>query len=102
MFEYNEKPLTLLLECYVLDVIGELDSKRRLTLAKMEPNLVKTYHVSGNWKFIIKKVMSFPEDIDQQICKFWKGYSTAAKNQNLPNDPNVFARQFIKQNFLET
>ena len=99
MNRYDGKPLLRLLECYVLDSIGELDSEMRSTLVKMEPKLSETFESKRGWDSILECALKLPANTRSQIKEFWVGYSEAAIKQGLPVDPDVFSIQFVDQNF---
>lgn len=99
MSRYDGKPLLRLLECYVLDAIGELQSKDRKTLEQMSPKLREVYAVEGEWRDIIVHVMRFPPNIDDEFRRLWdKNREIAAQNdQSLSSEE--FARMIVDENF---
>lgn len=98
---YEGKPFLRLLECYVLESIGELEQSQRDLLAKMEPKLRQIYHDEGGWFQIVARQMRFSQDFAEQIKKVWEQNRTAAKNNGENLLPADFAQIFIDQNFPE-
>lgn len=99
MDRYDGKPFLRLLECYVLNSIGQLDDAQRGTLEKMETKLASVYGMSGSWLDIVSAQMDFPESLPDQIRDFWSKYLDQAKAQGMSVDPNEFAVTFVDQNF---
>ncbi|WP_061940082.1 hypothetical protein [Collimonas pratensis] len=99
MDRYAGKPFLRLLECFILDAIGQLDDKQRTTLHLMEPKLHAVYGTSGTWLQIVSKQMEFPESLPEQIQGIWKGYLSQAKIQGIAVDPNEFVITFVNENF---
>jgi hypothetical protein len=98
---YSGKPFLRLLECYVLDAIGQLDDRQRETLQRMEPKLSDAYGMNGTWLDIVNAQMDFPKSLPAQIRKAWEKTLTLARQRGTPIDPNEFAMAFIDQNFPE-
>lgn len=99
MNRYSGKPLLRLIECYVLDVVGQLDNQQRATLEAMEPKLQSLYKSGGTWRQIVAEQMNFDESLNDQIRGFWKMYSSDALARGMPVDANQFAMLFVNQNF---
>ena len=64
MNRYSGKPLLRLIECYVLDVVGQLDNQQRATLEAMEPKLQSLYKSGGTWRQIVAEQMNFDESLN--------------------------------------
>jgi hypothetical protein len=99
MNRYAGKPFLRLLECYILDLIGQLPEKERASLVLMAPKLAGIYSTKGTWQEIVCKQMDLPAAVANQIKQFWVGYQAKAKSQGVQPDPNEFAMSFIDQNF---
>lgn len=99
MDRYSAKPFLRLLECYVLNAIGQLEEQQRVTLQKMEPKLEHVYSRKGSWLEIVRAQMDFPESLPMQIQTIWEKYLAAAKQQGVSVDPNEFAMGFVDSNF---
>lgn len=96
---YEGKPLLRLLECYVLDAIGQLPDRAREKLEAMSPKLEEIYGYSGIWEEVIEKVMHFPEGTKDRINERWERNTLIAKNAGEKLEPEYFARLFVDENF---
>jgi hypothetical protein len=101
MDRYAGKPFLRLLECYVLNAIGQLDDGQRAALVKMESKLASVYKVDGGWLDIVSAQMNFPESLPGQINDIWSRYLDQAKVQGMSVDPGEFAMLFVDQNFSD-
>lgn len=99
MDRYSGKPFLRLLECYVLDAIGQLDDGQRQTLRRMEPKLTDVYRMNGTWLDIVSAQMDFPESLPAQIREIWEKNLASARARGAAIDPNEFAVVFVDQNF---
>lgn len=99
MDRYSAKPFLRLLECYVLNAIGQLEDQQRNALQKMEPKLEQVYAMKGSWLEIVRVQMDFPESLPIQIQTIWEKYLVVAKQQGLSVNPNEFAMGFVDSNF---
>ena len=99
MDRYSGKPFLRLLECYVLNAIGQLDESQCLVLQRMEPKLREVYKTDGSWIDIVAEQMDFPLELNEQLQDIWKGYSEYVTRQGLKPDPNQFVAQFVDENF---
>ena len=99
MDRYSGRPFVRLLECYVLDAIGQLHEEYRQTLQRMEPKLSKTFGESGTWLEILSKEMEFPDTLPGKIRQNWEGFLVAAREQGAPVDPEEYAQRFVDANF---
>jgi len=99
MDRYAGKPFLKLLECYVLDAIGQLDDQQRSALQLMEPKLSKIYSMDGTWLEIVSKQMDIPESLPLQIRDIWEKYLAQAKDRGVAVSPNEFVMGFVDQNF---
>jgi hypothetical protein len=88
-----------LLECYVLDAIGQLHEEHRQALERMVPKLSKTFGKSGTWLEIIAAEMEFPASLPEKIRKNWEGFLAAAYKQGAAVDPEEYAQRFVDANF---
>ncbi len=96
---YHGKPITRLLECYVLSLIGALSEDDRKTLISMQPKLEKIYHYTGSWEQIIEHVMELPPNMHQLILSNWLKNQDIAKKNMIFLGPQNFAEMFVDSNF---
>ena len=95
---YVGKPFLRLIECYVLDAIGQLEPQHASALKLMEPKLGETYGMQGAWQEIVAAQMGFPESLPSKIRAVWEGQSEEARRLA----PNQFAIHFVDQNFPDS
>ena len=96
---YAGRPFLRLLECYVLDALGELDDAQRETLRRMEPKLTAVYGTPGSWRDVVAAQMEFPASLPDQIREIWTRNVEAARSRGQTAIPEDFARAFVDQNF---
>jgi hypothetical protein len=96
---YAGKPFLRLLECYVLDAIGQLDDGTRGVMGSMEPKLVQVYQRQGSWQEIVRAEMDFPPSFPETIRGFWDQYRAEMARRGETVDGTAFAMSFIDQNF---
>ncbi|WP_226469882.1 hypothetical protein [Luteimonas panaciterrae] len=99
MDRYAGKPFLRLVECYVLEAIGQLDEAQRDSLREMEPKLRNLYGVQGSWIEIVSSQMEFPPSLPAQIKEIWEKGLVRATEQGMQVDPNEFAMAFVDKNF---
>jgi len=102
MDRYADKSFLRLLECYVLEAIGELSSQQRQVLERMQPKLARTYQTTGTWAEIVARQMKFPDSLPAKIAEIWKKNVAIAAAQQLAIEPETFAREFVDKNFHPT
>ena len=86
---YDGKPFLRLIDCYVLDSIGELDSGPRKTLRAMEPTLQAVYKRSGTWQEIVRSQVQLPSA--QDVLAEWRSRSAAVADP----DPDAFVLDYV-------
>lgn len=91
MTRYAGKPFLRVVECYILDRIGQLDGKQRAALEGMAPKLRATYHRDGTWQDIVAAQMEFNDLFDSHVHASWDGYRTHTGLTGSITDPDQFA-----------
>lgn len=99
MERYAGRPFLRLLECYVLDAIGQLDAGQHDALRRMEPKLGGLYGAPGPWQAIVATQMDFPTSLPQQIRDLWAHNREQAQRRGEVASPEAFATAFVDQNF---
>lgn len=99
MNRYDDKPFLRLLDCYVLDAIGQLDDAQRKNLEKLVPRLAKTFASGGTWQQMVAQQLEFSDSVPDKIRQFWQGYLDRAESVNRSVHPAEFVAEFIGQNF---
>ena len=95
---YAGKPFLRLIECYVLESIGELSEKDRANLIRMESRLQELYDSKGSWYEIVGDEMAFPDSLPKKLSELWSQYLSGAE-VDISVDPNEFAMSFVDSNF---
>jgi len=88
---YAGKPFLRLIECYILDRIGQLDGTQRAALEGMTPKLRATYNRDGTWQDIVAAQMEFNDSFDSQVHESWDDYRTHTGSTSSMTDPDQFA-----------
>ncbi|MBO9622498.1 MAG: hypothetical protein J7500_07280 [Sphingomonas sp.] len=97
---YAGKPFLRLVDSYVLDAIGHLDSSAAATLTSMEPQLRATLGAEGSWREMVESRMQFPEGMQGAIREVWeKGRVRFVAAQGHEPDPHEFTRTFVDTKF---
>ena len=96
---YRDRPLLRLLDCYVLDVIGELPPQQQATLKKLEPTLRKTFAAAGSWQEIVAEQMGMLPSVTLGIETLWAGFQADEERLGRQARPADFVREFVAQNF---
>jgi hypothetical protein len=99
---YQDRPLLRLLDCYILDVIGELPVQQKEVLEKLEPRLHEVFGSTGNWREIVEEQMAFLPSVALGIESVWAGFQANEQRLGRKPSPAEFVREFVSQNFPET
>lgn len=90
-----------LLDCYVLDAIGQLEDSNRQLLQSLEPKLRETYGVTGSWIEIVATQMEFTDALPGSINALWHRHLDQAREQGLSVLPIDFAIKVVDENFCK-
>ena len=96
---YKNNPFLRLLDCYILDAIGELRPEHKAALKKLEPKLRKTFHAKGSWRQIVEDRMGFLPTVAVNIEMSWAGYLESEERLGREVAADSFVRDFVAQNF---
>lgn len=96
---YEEKPFLLLLHCYILDCIGELQDQERRRLASMTPKLQKVFGGNDDWFAIVSRQMQFSDEFPGAVRALWQKNRSIAAAAGINLIPMEFAETFVKKNF---
>lgn len=95
---YEEQPLLLIVENYILDCLGEFDSSKHDGMGLL---VQKLFGGSGSWQDAVRDVMDLPEDFDAEVRSLW------AKNQKIASEakqeihPVQFAKLCADESFAD-
>lgn len=97
---YQETPVYLFFEKYVLDVIGKLPQDKIDILQHI--NLQATFSTrSSEWKDVIREVLKLSSTIDIAILSYWYKKREIAQAQGITIDPDLFSKEFVDAYFEE-
>lgn len=96
---YRARPFLLLIDCYVMDVIGQLPPQQRAALEKLEPRLQETFGCAGSWREVVEAQMGFMPMVALQIEMAWTAYQEFARSAGRESIAGEFVREFVAQNF---
>ena len=96
---YKNNPFLRLLDCYILDAIGELRPEQKESLEKLEPRLQETLNAQGSWREIVEDQMDFLPTVAVEIEMSWAGYREHEERLGHEVTASSFVRDFVAQNF---
>ncbi len=97
---YREKPLLRLLECYVLNAIGQLSVEEANRLLMLTPKLNQLYARSGSWCEVLAAELDLPLDLQELIEQSWLKYQEAEAGAGLTASSQKFAEMFVDANLV--
>jgi hypothetical protein len=96
---YQGNPFLLLMDCYVLDAIGQLTQQQRSALERLEPRLQEAFGCEGSWREVLEAQMGLMPSVALQIEMAWTAYQELAAAAGGASVANEFVREFVAQNF---
>ena len=97
---YQETPVYLFFEKYILNVIGKLSQDKIEILQQI--NLQQTFSThSSEWKEVIREVLKLSSTIDIAILTFWYKRLEITQAQGIEIDPEMFSKEFVDAYFEE-
>ena len=88
---YEQKPILILIENYVLAVIGELDPVKAVGVR----DAVKAVWGGGDdWQATLRAQLAWEPSMDDTIQRNWQGYRKAARAQGAAGSAEEFAMMF--------
>lgn len=95
---YAGKPFLKLVDSFVLQCIGELDSSQEALLQQMTPKLQQTFNSSGTWEDIVMSELRFGPEIRTAISELWIKNQGIAKQKGTTLAPMQFVEMFVDNN----
>jgi len=97
---YAEKPMYMLLDCYVLWSIGELSDELDAKLTVITPSLKSAFKVDGDdWRQIVAAGMQLPDDFSDEVRRLWRDNVERFEAAGARAVPLDFARAFVDEAF---
>jgi hypothetical protein len=95
---YENRPLILILDNYVLDCIGELPSDKKSLITSI---VQKAFGGGADWKKTVRDVLQLSESIEDNIRSLWSENQKIAAQNNSELHPVQFAKMIVDDNFAE-
>lgn len=97
---YDNRPLVMLLDKYVLWSIGALPDREAATLQAMTPQLGRAFSAQGRtWQEVVAAAMEFPPDMPATFRDMWTRNLDIARQHGETLDPQRFAEMIVDENF---
>ena len=97
---YKEKPVLLLFEIFVLDVIGRLTRGKRKSINDL--NIKKIFSTKAeHWKPALREVLQLSNTIETAILNIWTGKIADNDDSDANLDIEQFSRDFTDLYFAE-
>jgi hypothetical protein len=97
---YQDKPVLLFFEKFVLDIIGELEPKQRKILDELD--LKKVFGTqSSQWRDVIAEVLHLSSTIQIAVLDEWYKYIDVKEAQNERANATSFMTEFADAYFQD-
>jgi hypothetical protein len=93
---YEGRPLLIILENYVLDCIGALESER---WQQVQAVVQRAFGGGADWKQTVRGVLQIGDGLDEQLRLMWQRNQEIARANGAVLHPAQFARMVADQNF---
>lgn len=94
---YEGRPLLILLENYVLDVLGEVDAGKQQSLREMTQ---KVFGGGEDWRETLRETLHLDSTTDESLLELWERNQQIAANANISLHPIQFAKMVADTNFV--
>src|SRR5262245_42760827 len=89
---YAGRSVLRLVECYVLDAIGELPDEDRARLESMAPEIAQSLHSSAEtWQAAIGEALELDDGYADSLREDWASNAETARNTGVALTPQAFA-----------
>src|SRR5262245_59690996 len=97
---YEQNPMFIILENYVLDSIGRLEPEKS---ARLNEVILRNFggKPGEDWKTIIRKNYDLPRDTDDNLKTLWAQRSAEADLKQEDISPEDFAREVVDDMFAD-
>jgi hypothetical protein len=93
---YEGRPLLILLENYVLDLIGEIPANKQQGLREITQ---KVFGGGDDWRATMRQTLHLEPAIDENILALWRRNQEIAANAHTNINPIQFAKMIADTNF---
>lgn len=90
---YFGRPFLRLIECYVLQAVGQLDPAAADHLATISPQLTRLYGKAGAWHEIVAQQMHFGDSMSVELRGMWLQTTENAARAGVRADPQSWAEK---------
>jgi len=94
---YQNNPLLVILENYVLSAIGQFPPEKA---AAMEEVILKTFG-GTDWKATLRREFDLPDITDDVLEKMWKQRREEADETQTEITPELFAQEAVDELFAD-
>ena len=95
---YTGRPLVLVLENYVLDVIGELEQEKQEGIARL---VAAVFGGGDDWRKTVRQQLRLEDAIDNAFREMWRQNQQIAAANNVVLHPVQFAKMVVDKNFAD-
>jgi hypothetical protein len=95
---YAGRPLLLILENYILDVLGELGPEKRQSMGDV---VRRVFGGGQDWKATIRRQLQLDHSIDADLAAMWKKNKEIAATNGVELLPVQFAKMIVDTNFAD-
>lgn len=88
---YQSKPILLIIENYVMVVIGELPPEEATAVQAV---VQKLWGGGPDWMQTLRRELAWEASFDEAISQNWAGFQATARDQGADASPLEFARLF--------
>ena len=93
---YQDKPLLIILENYILDCIGALAPDRQELVRGV---VQRSFGGGADWKQTIRSMLQMDGSLDEQLREMWQQNQATAQAAGVELQPVQFAKMVADQNF---
>jgi len=93
---YENRPLLMILENYVLDCIGELPAERQQGTTSV---VQQVFGGGEDWKKTMREVLHLGDSVDEHLRQMWEQNKIAAQVAGEELHPVQYAKMIVDSNF---
>ena len=95
---YAGKPQLVLLENWILDVMGELPQEKQ---DKTKRIIQRVYGGGEDWKETLRYALRLDSDVEDKFRKLWHKNMDAAHQDKVALNPAAFVKTIVDENFID-
>jgi len=93
---YAGRPLLIVLEHYVLAVIGALPPDKKIAIRSV---VQRVFGGGDDWQATVRQRLGMSEELDAEIRQLWTRNRKVAEDGGVALHPMQFAKMFADENF---